>query len=409
MRASLRCGFVLGLAGLSLVAAAGRAQSTSTQETPATNSIGPAELQNFSLKGSVTKPADQQPATPPAPRSADRAAADAPPPPTARRAADERRVAREPTPRLATRTPTVEPIKQSPSAPLTTGPDALPSPSASAPRAQEPATAPQPITTPSPEPLAPEDKLLGWPWLLAALVLVGGGAFLLWRRRPREVYVGAPQIDLFAPPEPRPAPTPQPSSPPRPAVEPASTPKPRPLQPKAAAPSSGGIVSTRLRPQIEISVHPLRCVIDDQQLVLDFEIELFNAGATPARSVSAEASLFNAGPTQEQDLAAFFANPAGLGDRLEVLAPMARVSFTSQVIAPRAAIQEYELAGRKALVPVIAFNALYQWSGGPAQTSAAYLVGRETKSEKLGPLGVNGVPREFRSLALRPLPTAVRT
>jgi hypothetical protein len=271
----------------------------------------------------------------------------------------------------------------------------------------EPSASAQPIATPAVEPLAAEHKLFLWPWFLAALVVAGGVAFMLWRRRPREVYAGAPQIDLFAPPEPSSAPTPQ--TPPRRAVEPVPTPTPPAPQPRASAPASGGIVSTRLRPQIEISVHPLRCLVDEQQLVLDFEIELFNAGAVPARFVTAEASLFNAGPTQEQDLAAFFANPTGVGDRLEVLAPMSRVSFTSQVVAPRAAIQEYELGGRKALVPVIAFNALYEWSGGPAQTSAAYLVGRETKSDKLGPLGVNGIPREFRSLALRALPSGLRT
>ena len=37
-------------------------------------------------------------------------------------------------------------------------------------------------------------------------------------------------------------------------------------------------------------------------------------------------------------------------------------------------------------MPLIAFNALYEWGGGKGQTSAAYLVGRETEGEKLGPL-----------------------
>jgi len=88
---------------------------------------------------------------------------------------------------------------------------------------------------------------------------------------------------------------------------------------------------------------------------------------------------------------------------------MKRVSFLREVVAPRAAVQEYELAGRKTFVPVIAFNALYEWSGGKAQSSTAYLVGRETQQDKLGPLRLDQGPREYLGLGARPLPVAVRT
>jgi hypothetical protein len=172
---------------------------------------------------------------------------------------------------------------------------------------------------------------------------------------------------------------------------------------------ASGTVASRLRPALELGFHPLRCQVDDDQVAIEFELELFNAGAAPARAVLAEASLLNAGATQEHDLAVFFANPHGRGERLDLIPPMKRVSFRSQVVAPRAAVQEYELAGRKSFVPVIAFNALYEWSGGKAQTSAAYLVGRETRSDKLGPLRLSPDAREFRGLAAHLLPTALRT
>jgi hypothetical protein len=119
--------------------------------------------------------------------------------------------------------------------------------------------------------------------------------------------------------------------------------------------------------------------------------------------------MLNAGAAQDEELATFFANPVGAGERLDLIAPMRRISLTSRVVAPRSAIQEYELAGRKAFVPVLAFNALYEWSGGKAQTSAAYLVGRETKSDKLGPLRLESVPRAFSGLAVRELPAGLRT
>jgi hypothetical protein len=177
---------------------------------------------------------------------------------------------------------------------------------------------------------------------------------------------------------------------------------------RPAAPPSG-VVASRLRPALELGFHPLRCQVDDNQVAIEFELELFNAGTAPARAVLAEASLLNASATQEQDLAIFFANPQGFGERLDVIPPMKRVSFRSQVVAPRGAVQEYELAGRKTFVPVIAFNALYEWSGGKAQSSAAYLVGRDTQQDKLGPLRLDQGAREYQGLGARPLPSVVRT
>src|SRR5206468_12377225 len=136
------------------------------------------------------------------------------------------------------------------------------------------------------------------------------------------------------------------------APQPAPKPAPAPVPPKPDAPVSSGIVSTRLRPSLEIGVQPLRCIVEDSRVVLEFEIELFNSGTAPAREVLAEASLFNAGAAQEQELARFFGNPVGEGERLEAIPPMKRMNFVSQVVAARDAIQEYELGGRKVFVPV---------------------------------------------------------
>ena len=168
-------------------------------------------------------------------------------------------------------------------------------------------------------------------------------------------------------------------------------------------------MAARLRPSLELDMRPLRCTIEDEQVTIEFEVELFNAGTAPARAVVAEASLFNASATQEQELAAFYARPVSVGDRLDGIAPMKRMTFVSQVVAPRAGIQEYELAGRKSFVPVIAFNAQYEWSGGKGQSSLAFLLGRETRSDKLAPLHLDGAHRELRGLGARVLPTAVRT
>ena len=408
MKSAWRFAIAALTAGLLLSPAAALAQAAPapTTNTPATDTVGPAELQNFSLKGTVTRPAEQTPAPTPARRQT---ASPRPPaltsssshPPQTRTVQRSASAASSPARKVATPAPkpNVQPPFQS-------------APGLSASTSQAAPTFALPVAAPAAEPLEPSRKLPLWPWIAAALAVLLAGGFLLWRRWPRELAANGPQFDLLVHPRPEPEPQPQPQPQPRPQAQ------PQPLQrapaPVAPAPAprpaaKSGVVASRLRPALELAFHPLRCQVNDDQVAIEFELELFNAGAAPARGVLAEASMLNAGVTQEHDLAAFFANPNGVGDRLEVIPPMKRVSFRSQVVAPRAAVQEYELAGRKAFVPVIAFNALYEWSGGKGQSSAAYLVGRDTQKDKLGPLRLDQGAREFRGLGARPLPSGVRT
>jgi len=224
-------------------------------------------------------------------------------------------------------------------------------------------------------------------------VLGAGAALVLLRRRARESFAGAPEIDSYAAPEPVPAPRPAP--PPTPA-------------PEAAPPKPVGIVSSRLRPWVEIVFAPLGCTVDDERVTVEFEIQLTNSGGATARDVLVEASMFNAGPTQEQDIGAFFAAPIGQGERIEALPPLQHVTIRTSLVAPRANIQIFELGGRQVFVPLIAFNALYRLGSGTGQTSVAYLLGRETSGDKLGPLRVDLGARAFAALGIRPLPIGVR-
>lgn len=387
MRAGLRWKKILLAACLWLSPATAFAQDANqaaTTNTPATDTIGPRELQNFSLPGTRTRPAEQAPAQPAPTTSTPRPENAAP-----ARAATREPARRSPPPSAPGSSPAGG--RPAPSILQETTEPALPSPSEVTPALLPQPTLGTPIERPAVPPAA-DRKLRLLPWIAAALALGGAAILFLWWRRPRHAYVG-PEFDLFAAPEP--APQPAPAAPVR---EP----------PKPVARATTGIVASRLRPSIEIGMQPLRCLVEDEQVTIEFEVDLYNAGTAPARAVFAEASLLNASATQDQELAAFFASPGGAGERLDAIQPMKRVTLTSRVVAPRAAIQEYELAGRKAFVPVIAFNALYEWSGGKEQASAAYLVGRGTKGDKLGPLRLDLGPREFGGLDARPLPAPVR-
>ena len=222
---------------------------------------------------------------------------------------------------------------------------------------------------------------------------------MFWRNRSREAFAGGPPLDLFSAPEPTPTPTPPPK---------AKAPTRAPVQPRTAPPVPGGVVSTRLRPWIEIALQPLRCIVEVTRITFEFELDIFNSGNAPARDVLVEASVFNAGPTQEQDISAFFAQPVGHGERIPTIPPLQRMSLRSKVVVPRENVQVLGIAERQVCIPLIAFNALYRWSASEGQTSASYLLGRDTKSAKMAPFRLDLGPRIFRGVGARLLPVGLR-
>lgn len=297
---------------------------------------------------------------------------------------------------------TPEPLRQSPPASSVTV--ALPtidgSPGAATTADARPANGATPFP-PAPDggSLAPARNFPMLPWLLAAIAVAAGAGFLFWRNRHREAFAGGPQVDAFTAPDPvaQPRPVPRASPPPQPRVEVPPAPPPLP-----------GLVSTRLRPWIDIGFQPTRCVLEDETVTIDFDLELFNSGSAPARAVLAEASVFSAGPEQDAQVGAFFANPVGAGERIVAIPSLQRVAVRTRVTAPRNQLLAYELGGHQVFVPIVAFNVLYGWGGSEGQTSVSYLVGRDAKGDKLGPFRLDLGPRIFRGLGGRLLPSGVR-
>lgn len=362
------------------VAAQDTAAPTSNSAAPA-ETIGPPQLRDFNLNGTVTRQA--------APPATTRAA----PPPTVRPA--ETAPARQQS--EVTRSRPVEaqpqrssPIQQVPSA-------AFPEPSAAAPAVELPATDPAPVAAAPQMPLPgePGSGFTYWPWLLAAIV-AAGGALLLFRRhqQQRDRYAEALSgYDLGTAPEPATEPLRRAPVPPPPAPTPAST----------------GVVSTRLRPDITIDLLPERAVLDETGATIEFQVTVRNNGTAPAREVLIEACMVNAGPAQDQELGDFFAHPVVKGEAIPQIMPMTEILLKSAVRLAPEHMRQYEVEGRKLFVPLVGVNAVYRGSAGPKQTSASYLVGRDGKGEKMAPFRLDLGPRIFRGLGARTHTLGLRT
>jgi len=380
-----------------LAAAPVRAQSTNTttpnptpSPAPTGNAVGPPTLRDFNLNGTVTQPA--QPATPtptPSPTPAPTQTA-----PTAPRA-----------------TPTPASVASAPD-PSAAAPDRDPAPGTATidlPPPTAAPTAPAPSFAPAPDPVvtapvaAAELGNAWWLWL-AALLEVGLGALIWWRRQQqseqRYAADNASFDALVAAPDPTPSPLPRSASP-TPAPTPRAVPRPIPVPP--AAPIPDGIFASRLKPQIEFELVPIRAETDAAEgAALTFDIIVINRGSAPARDVLIEAQLINAGPQVDAEVGRFFMRPGGDSERVPVIQPMGRFAINARIEVPGEDLSPLVVEGRKLLVPLIAINALYRWSGGELKDSSSFLVGRgEANEGKLAPFRLDRGARSWSGLAAR--------
>ena len=400
------------LAALMLAASPVHAQDSNTASDappPAAETVGPRELSNFSLNGTVTReaaPAAQPPATTarqPSARSEPPATASAERPPPARTATRDASPARPPASVFDA---------------VPSRPQARQSAEAAASAASAAPAFSTPITTPPPAEAGSGISPL--PWLAALLLLAAGAAIFFGRRRQQGRYAIAGVSELAGhpaePPAPAPRPVPQPGSPPV-----ARRPEPRPGPAPAAVPpglvtsslkapaTPPGVVTSSLRPWIELELEPSQALVNDEHAAIAFDVTLFNSGSAPARDVAVEACMINAGQSQDVQLSEFFTKPGEVGDKIPSVAPMARITLKSAVRLPRSAVREYEVEGRKLFMPMVAISSRYRWSSGEGQSAAGFLVGRAANdSEKLAPLRLDQGTRGWKGLAARRYEKGIR-
>ena len=379
---------------------------------PSAETIGPSQLRDFNLRGTVTRPADRTATTPaqPAntaaatPRSGEAVPANAaasPPTGAAQRGAPSRSPSASNQQAAVTALPTdTQPV--TPSLPLEVTTDPAP----------QPGFASDGLAQSAPD---AGEALLSWPWFAALIALIAGVAFIAWSRRGRRqrysdpgrmAFAGlapevVPDAKPFPPARPRPDPLPRRAQPVP--VAPRSDPVPRRAEQAPKPVDAGLIVSTRLKPQLNVEFHPDRVMVTEQEVMLQFEIVIANVGSAPARDVLVEGRMFTAHIGQDQEIAAFFKDPATEGDRMASIAPLGRISLKSVARLPLDQVHRFEASGRKMFVPLIGFNILYRFGSGDGQASASFLVGRGGEGdEKLAPFRIDLGPRIFRGLASRP-------
>ena len=408
----MTAGIGLALVAVSLATGPLAAQedfSVAGPPAPKPTDIGPGELSNFSLKGTVTKPVDKSAPTQVAPtRPIAAPTTSAPAPRSGQPAAAAAAIAKPAAPNVVAND-------------LFRRPPTLPDTSA-APTVGEVTPVMSDLVPPA---VATEPT--GWsilPWAIA--LLATAGAAFMWvtrRRRSGELQAaGNAPIDIVRAPAPEPQPRTEPpmAFAPRPDPTPSINgrkplpttlmpPPPAPVQPRPDPIIPGGIVSTGLRPWIDVELSPDRALLDDQGAAIAFEVVLYNSGSAAARDVIVEAKLLNAGASQDVELSAFFTAEATVSDPIPQIIPYARIPLRSAVRLPLSAISEYEYEGRKLFMPLVAISVRYRWSSGEGQSAAGFLVGQGAEGqEKLAPLRIDRGARSWNGLGVRRYEKGVR-
>ena len=388
-------GVALALASLALPPLAAQQATTNAvtpAPAPAPDTIGPGELRDFSLPGTVTR-RTETPAAGASPGNGTRQP-ETPPSDAAPLAVRSRPVpSTEPSRSVTVALPPPDPLAQRP----TLAPPVNEASTVASPPVIE-TVAPPPAAVP-----AVDDSGSWLPWLFALVLAAGIGAFFLWRQRNagRLAYAGGERVEELVG-TPRPVPAAAPAAPRMAPPVPAPAPAPTP-------PRGDGIVSARLRPWLEIEFGATRAVVTDDATTIHFDVTLFNSGGAPARDVRVEAQMFNAGPAQDSELGAFFGRPAPPVTPIPEIAPLARIDMKSAVALPREQVKEYDVEGRKLFVPIMGFNAHYRFGTSPAQTSASFIVGRGgDDGGKMAPIRLDLGPRIFRGLTARQHSAGVR-
>jgi hypothetical protein len=164
------------------------------------------------------------------------------------------------------------------------------------------------------------------------------------------------------------------------------------------------------RPWLELELKAERLSSTNAESLVQFELEITNSGAAPARNLRIDVKMFNAGEQQDQEIGAFFRTAGRESTKCNL--PGIRAGQTGaikgEVAMSREDMRAVVLDNRYLFIPVIAVNALYDYGDGQTgQTSKSYVVGRELeqpvgeKSDKMGAFRVDQGPRVWRTVGQR--------
>ncbi len=214
------------------------------------------------------------------------------------------------------------------------------------------------------------------------------------RQRVEEKARAAAEPKVEATPEPAPAPTPAPA--PAPVAPLPPVPSPVIVPPAAPAPPS-------LPPRyLDFQLAPLRVALQDDRVLLDFDLGVGNGTDIPADDVRIATLLLTANAGQDEQIAAFLDREPGGGLESFALAPGDQRMVEATMTLPRHMLTVVTARERPFFVPIMVIDARYRWADGrESRTSAAFMVGQGLPNGRLSPVFLDRGDRVVERLEAR--------
>lgn len=239
-------------------------------------------------------------------------------------------------------------------------------------------------------------------WLagLVAIAAVGGGIFIMRRRRADTAStIPSAETGVESNAGTEPTPPPRPAASPRPASVSPAVPAPPLMLDRGGDPTTVATPRSRLALRLE----PKRAGFNLITATVEGELIVRNEGEVAASAIRIGAVLLEAGSGRESEVAAFFAQPiVRPATPPFALAPGEERRVRIVVAHGREAIRGIPANGRAMFVPVVAINALHGGGDASGQTGRAFAVGVErADSDRLMPFWLDVPPRMYDGLAVR--------
>ena len=240
-----------------------------------------------------------------------------------------------------------------------------------------------------------------WPWLLAALALLGGLAYYLRSRTSRwQPAVGVPLNEV------------KPDADGDTALRDASPGKATPAPPLAAPPPAPAAVAAPVAQSgegIEVTFLPDYAAATFTRVAMRYAVTVRNTGAEPVKGLALRAAMIPASARQDAEVAAFIADESSdVVHRIESLAPGEAIEIEGEMALPLNEARPVRYGQRLLFVPVAAFAFRFTRDKRTCLVPLAYMVGVDSGGAqgKMGPLRLDLGPKTYSQVGQRPLALA---
>ncbi len=186
-----------------------------------------------------------------------------------------------------------------------------------------------------------------------------------------------------------------------------------PVRPETS-PVPSGLVTTRMppppsagRPQLAMELEILGAEQTATHFLLHYRLWMINEGPGRADSAVLRLDVLPGGQDTQKQVDRFFLSEASNGQTVTIpaMGPSSRTPVEGEMRVPLDPTITFRMNDRQMIIPLVAADLDYRWSGGQERSQATFVLGRlgAAGQERLGPINIDLGPRIVRGIGSKPV------